>query len=604
MRFRLLPLGLLLAVCAFAGTTGPTPAPWKPKHPAAPVAPAGIPGKVPTMTINGVPDTGQFLPDTSWLVRVAGRVTTVGDFVRQYNAAYPPDRPGQDSLGRVAFLQIIINHDVLGLTARGLNLTLDFTDRATMRETEERALSDVYFQRMVLDSVHVADAEVDQVAQQLGIEARFRHAVFADRAGAERARQGLLSGKLKWHDVAVRQGPASGDLGPDGDLGWVQRAKIDMDHAVPMFRIGVGGTTEVFRTSAGYEVAQMLEQRKIPAPSVRLLRNSVRRNMRDYYAGIRSDRIQDQIGRRIGIAYDTASVNFLASHFKPPMQVSEGATGSTVEINQEVPELSPDDTSRVLATWQGGGRFSIGQFMHWFMSMSPLMRPNVSFPDAVTAQVKSLVMEPYRAVDARQIGLDRDPLVVSRVENKREQLLVERMYQDSVASKVSVSREERLAYYNEHKRDFVTYAAVDFAAIYRHNKAGADSLLQAIKAGAKAADILAADSLRGEQTGAMHHQVASEKGSFYKILFEELRPGQATVVGPDRSGVFVVIQLLAFDPGHQLSFEESQGYVDESLQNLNSEKLLNALLDRLRKRYTIAWRPEQVMLIRLLEMHD
>ena len=68
--------------------------------------------------------------------------------------------------------------------------------------------------------------------------------------------------------------------------------------------------------------------------------------------------------------------------------------------------------------------------------------------------------------------------------------------------------------------------------------------------------------------------------------------------------IYPVLTPLAFDPGHQLSFEESQGYVDESMQNINSEKLLKAMLERLHRRYTIASRPELVMRIKLLEKRD
>src|SRR4029077_17595378 len=67
--------------------------------------------------INGVPDTGQFLPDSVWLLRVGPRVSTAATFVERWFAAYPPDRPGQDSTGRVEFLSSIMDKDLLGLTA-------------------------------------------------------------------------------------------------------------------------------------------------------------------------------------------------------------------------------------------------------------------------------------------------------------------------------------------------------------------------------------------------------------------------------------------------------------------------------------------------------
>jgi hypothetical protein len=219
----------------------------------------------------------------------------------------------------------------------------------------------------------------------------------------------------------------------------------------------------------------------------------------------------------------------------------------------------------------------------------------------VINQVNGVVLEPYRAQLAREAGLDKDPETVARIQGKLEQLLVERMYQDSVGSKTWVSREDRLTYYNEHKKDFFTFPAVDYAAIFRYTKSGADSLMLALKGGAKPQDIITADSLRGEVTGGTHHMMEAEHSPYHKVLFEELRPGQMTMVGPDRTGVYMVLQLINYDPGHQLTFEESQSIADESMQNIKSEQALNAMIDRLSKRFDIASRPELVMKIRFVD---
>jgi hypothetical protein len=63
----------------------------------------------------------------------------------------------------------------------------------------------------------------------------------------------------------------------------------------------------------------------------------------------------------------------------------------------------------------------------------------------------------------------------------------------------------------------------------------------------------------------------------------------------------MVLQLLEFDPGRQLPFEQVENLVEESLQNIKAEEMLNALLARLRKRYRITSRPELVMRIDLVD---
>ena len=101
--------------------------------------------------------------------------------------------------------------------------------------------------------------------------------------------------------------------------------------------------------------------------------------------------------------------------------------------------------------------------------------------------------------------------------------------------------------------------------------------------------------------GSIQERNQSTHGAFHKLLFEELRPGQVSVEGPDRAGDYVVLQLLAFDPGRLLPFEEVEGLIDESMQNMKQEEALNAMLARLRKRCTIEEHPELVMRVRLVD---
>ena len=73
-------------------------------------------GKGTGMVINGVRDTGQFLPDTTWMVQVGPRVSTIHDFIERFFNSYGEDRPNVDSLGRIQFLNSMIDRDVLGMT--------------------------------------------------------------------------------------------------------------------------------------------------------------------------------------------------------------------------------------------------------------------------------------------------------------------------------------------------------------------------------------------------------------------------------------------------------------------------------------------------------
>src|SRR5262249_8118169 len=161
-----------------------------------------------------------------------------------------------------------------------------------------------------------------------------------------------------------------------------------------------------------------------------------------------------------------------------------------------------------------------------------------------------------------------DSLVTIPMQRRLEDLMVEHLYQDSVGTRVWVSKDERKAYYEQHKSQFFTYPTVQFAAFSRPTKAAADSLEEQLRSGVESRDLLRADSLAGRKTGSIQTRRQNASGPYQALLFEEMRPGDLRVVGPDERGVYAVIQHLALDTGRQLSFEESEQLIDETVQNM------------------------------------
>jgi hypothetical protein len=166
---------------------------------------------------------------------------------------------------------------------------------------------------------------------------------------------------------------------------------------------------------------------------------------------------------------------------------------------------------------------------------------------------------------------------------------------------VWVSKEERKAYYQKNLPGYFTFPSVEFAAIVRESKAGADSVQRALKSGVKAAALLHADSLAGRMSGSLQSRLQNENGPYQKALFEEMHPGDIQVRGPDKLGDYAILQLISYDGGRQLTYEEAEQMIDESLQNQKSDAALKAMIARLKPRYPVAWRPELVQLIKLVD---
>lgn len=562
---------------------------------------AGAPARrAPTISYDGIPDTGQFLPDTTVLGRMNDRVIRIRDFVDTYYASYAEYRPRPDSAGRAQFLNTMIDKEVLARVARQAKRPVGFEDRMVMAEHTTRVLSNVLFQRAVLDSVpEPSEAEIRHIYDQLGYELHLQVIVVRERETAERVRRDLAARRITWPDAAKKFSTLRADSFPAGDIGWRRRQSINPMVATAVFDLKAGDISPVLPDYAGYALYRGVERRPIPPLSYPPMRSMIRDEIRGLGIGERGGRIMAALSARVGMTYDAANIAWAASQFAPAVTVS-GDIRPTIDINMHVPQFGPADTARVLGRWNGG-QITLGAFVAAYTAMSPLGRPNITTAEAFASQVDRFALEPYRADLARERGLDRDSMAIALIEKRREQLMVEHLYEDSILPQVQVTRAERRRYYQANLAQFISYATVSYARFHLERRSEADSIAARLKAGEPAADILKAAG-RDERWGSIGEQREDVKGTrIGKILFEELRPGQVMVDGPDSEGHLEVIQSLSLDPGHQLPFEEVETPIDESLQNIGAEKLLKAMIARHRRQVRIEARPELVMRIRLVD---
>lgn len=596
-------LSLGVALIASSACAQARPKPYVPKTPPPATAPAPAPAtsqRTPEF-INGVRDVGQFLPDTTVLARIGPRVVKTVDYVEAYFAQYPEYRPAPDSAGRVSFLNSLVHKHVLGLTALGAGRELGFEDRLAIRTHTQRALSNAVYQHYVMDSVQVSEEEVKALYETQKYTQHFRQILFADRATAARTRELLVSRKLTWDAAHARYNIGSAKA----DMGWVEQTSLSPDVALLAYPLEPGAVSQPIPERQYWRLFQSVERRpRTDVPEYHAIRTMLRMTILGLRSAERAEAIQAVLRERIGMRYDTTAVQWVSTRFggTSSLSMSMSREGSPeMAVADTVPAFSPADTSRVLATWMEGGRLTLSAVLHAYTDITPASRPSMSTPEAVQAQIDALVLEPYMAQYAVEMGLDRDPIVVRQIEQKREELLVKHMYGDSIESRVWISRADRQKYYKERPADFTTYPAVTFAAFHATSKPGADSLAKRLRGGELARSILLADSLAGIHRGSIQVRTEAEHGAYHKLLFEELRPGQVTIEGPDRAGEYLVLQSISFDSGQLLPYEKVEGLIDESLQNIRAESMLNAMIDRLSKRYTIETRPEWVMRIKLVD---
>lgn len=595
---------LLAALLSFAVTVMAAPA--KPKSPSAAAAPVKLTPRNFTSPklrgwINGIPDTGQFLPDSVVLMRVGDRVTRVGDYVREYFKSYPEYRPGQDSVGRRTFLNTLRNRDVLGMSALALDMPIGFEERLALRAERQRVLTTAVYQRLVADSVRVSEDEVRDFFNAYQYALKLRHILVPDRNAAELVRREIISGRITWAAAVRKYSIAKGDAGLNGEIGWVSPDKMNPDVVYQTYRIKLGETSQPIQDVMGWHIVQCTERRPNLVPEYSILSKQIRSMIRTHRQAERSEQLMAMLRLKHGVQYDTTLAEVASTQFVQTTNMKQTAFSTTMEIDARTPEFSPADTGRLIARWNNGGRFSINDLVHAFTDIPPLMRPALTRKELILAFVESVALEPFIAAHGAAVGLENDPMVTEPMARKLEELMVSRLYADSIASRVYVSRNERMAYYEKNKPQYFTYPSVEYASFWKSNKAGTDSLVAELKSGRDPRAILAADSATGLISGSIKNLRFDEGGPHHKPLFEEMRPGDVQWRGPDKQGDYLILKLLTYDGGRQLSYAESEIMIAESLQNIREDEALQAMVERLSKRYAIEMHPELLGDIKMVD---
>ena len=563
---------------------------------AAPTPPPAAPEKS-VEYIDGVRDTGQFLHNSEILARVADRKVSVLDFRTYYFLSAPEIRPGRDSSGRAEFLTNMVRKDVLGLTALKSGIQFSFEDRATLRDERATLLSNRLFETSVLDVGTPSEDSLRKVYEYHKVELRMRVLFFSDRAQAEAVRQSVVKTPSTWAAAAERYNPPALRF-KAGEIAWSKFESVPTGVALQLWTLKTGQVSPVLQTNAGWQVFQVLERRPRPYAEYRIMKPSIEALLSNYSQDLRRQAITDEAKKGMEVRYDTTNATWAAKHFTSAVSVAADGGGQTIHIEESVPEFEPADTARTILTWKEG-RVSLGELLHEYTHLPAVMRPNINTKEAIMAYADALMLAPRMVEIAVARGFEKDPKFVRMYERKQEEILVGKMVEDSCFTRIMVSKQERRAFYDKNRNGFVTYPSVRYAVIVRDTKAAADSVKARLGAGEKATAILRADSLAGNLRSGIQGGNTQDRLPFHKLVFEELRPGQSRVLGPDKDKAWACIVLLEFDPGKQLPFEEVEAICDESVRNLKSEQALTAFVGRLMKRYPIEARYDLLMRVKL-----
>ena len=595
-------LGLLL-LCLAAGAQAlaqdPTPPPGRPRRPAY-QAPAR-------------PSTASATPASTCPTRRSSAASTtgvfrVGEFRERWFASYLLDRPRTDSAGRHEFLNSMVNKEVLAALAREVEPAAGVRGpRRPARDPAAPALQ--RHLRPPGDRLRALHERRGAAPLRAGRATGSTCSASSrpTRPTAERARADVVAKRLTWAEAVKKYSTGRGDKGPDGDLGWVERDRASSRR--PRWRSSTCPTAASRRSSATAAAgSSCASSERRPEPAAALPARSPRCWPRrscpsSWPSAPRQLRGLIRAAHRHGLRQHEHRLGRRACSPRPSAQTQGDGPTSRSSTSAAPSPSSSRPTPR--ACWPAGGtaRFTLGDFLAVYNATPGACSGtrSASFT-AFRSTLDRFVLEPYMA----RAGPRARPR--PRLDRRRRAWRRRRSRSGSSTCSATRSRpgsgsraRSGAKYYEDHLPDFFGLQSVTYAAIVRHSKAGADSVVARLQGRRDAPPPSCGPTRwRASTSGSIRTEGRAGRRRVPQARVRGAARGRHRAsLGPDQQGDYLVLQKLVHDPGHQLPFEEVQGLVDESVQNLKAEQLLKEFIARHRAKHDVELHPELLMRIRL-----
>jgi len=173
----------------------------------------------------------------------------------------------------------LVNQRLLAIEAIQRAVDQSSENKRRLAAARERVLSNILTETVLREAVTeetILKLYNEQAAlANRGNEVRARHILVGSKKKAETILKSLEAGE-NFGDLALIHSldPASKDRG--GDLGWITRDRLATDLTQVLFSTGTGERTNIFKTEAGWHIAEVQQRRASPGQDLETVKPKIR----------------------------------------------------------------------------------------------------------------------------------------------------------------------------------------------------------------------------------------------------------------------------------------------------------------------------------------
>ncbi len=528
----------------------------------------------------GVAVTGCSKREDLKVAEFKDQVITVSDFETAYQKVDPAYLPKATGLeGKKEFLTTMLNKYVMAYKADELGYDKDPSVAQSMEMFSRMALQVAYLKKQVADKIKVTDAEVKTHYDNTGTSMECKQILCDTPEQAQEAYQAVEKDGLDF-DTAVRQYSKNEDASTGGMVFTAVYGQLTPEVQEQLFSIPVGGVTQPVMTSQGWVIMKVLRRNegraKPPFEDVKAEYTTQVKNLKEAVALNKfTDGLRDQYG--VVWHYDNIGIVYTAL---PPDRDFDDAPARSQEVYPLL-LFDPADLDKPIVTWQGGKQITIKDFSDFYDQASFFNRPRRSYRYGGIRQfLVERIMNEISSDVVRKSGIENDPEVAKALKAKKEEIMVNLLYNDVINKTTVVTKDDIKNYYDGNMEQFHNPEKRKFGVILTGDVESAQQAYRELKAGKPFRTVMLAYSVDEEtkaNNGETPEIARGEQPELDAVGFSLRKVGDVSEPFQISRG-WMVLRLDERVDEKYFSLEESESRIEGALRQDKNDKRLEEML--------------------------
>lgn len=495
--------------------------------------------------------------------------------------------------GRLAFLNVIINKDLMALKAEDLGLGADQQVVQSAKAMREHMAMKVMKTDLIeKPGGQISDTEIAEYYGNLQTKRKCSFIICNFIEDAAKARQEIVAGK-PWEDVADEYN--DGSRGPAGDYTVeLQWGRMDDSFELAIWSLKQGEISQPFLSVYGYWLVRVdrLETVRVQ-PLEGEFRQKVLGSIRNRKMILAQRTFFEESRRKHDFKLDETGLWIVFQGLPEGEIMIDPATDKPTPREQLKPLNIPlGDYDKFLYQVRREDKletWTVGDYKQFYDKLNVFERPKrTDLLGGVRVNLIQVVEQQLLTEEARERGFMDDPRVDAYVNEKRERMLVTRLHDQVVPTDMPVAPEELASYWRDNR------AQLDLPE-QRYGKiilCASEPIAQQVRIEAAAGkpwdELLnrwSSDQTNKQNRGNYGPVLANAVGSHVKPIFSVARGDLSAVFKFDQSWAFARVDSIVAPRARE--FEEVAGEVGEILNRRHQEEKLLQLLAEWRQQFPV-----------------